>query len=87
MDIKITPKKLSGTVNIPSSKSMTHRMLICAALSDGISEISNITFSKDIYATINALESSGAKIKLNRKTITDVGSSKKKIKKSDICMS
>ncbi len=73
MDIKITPKKLSGTVNIPSSKSMTHRMLICAALSDGISEISNITFSKDIYATINALESSGAKIKIDGNTVTVQG--------------
>ena len=46
-------------------------MLICAALSDGISEISNITFSKDIYATINALESSGAKIKIDGNTVTD----------------
>ena len=48
MDIKITPSKLIGTVNIPSSKSMTHRMLICAALANGQSKISNITFSKDI---------------------------------------
>ena len=54
MDIKITPKKLSGTVNIPSSKSMTHRMLICAALSDGISEISNITFSKLLYGLVDS---------------------------------
>lgn len=46
MDIKITPSKLIGTVNIPSSKSMTHRMLICAALANGQSKISNITFSR-----------------------------------------
>ena len=52
MDIKIIPGKLNGTVSIPSSKSMTHRVLIGAALAKGKSVISNVTFSKDIYATI-----------------------------------
>lgn len=70
MDIKITPSKLKGTVNIPSSKSMTHRMLICAALANGQSKISNITFSKDIYATIDALTSIGADIKINKDSVT-----------------
>ena len=73
MDIKITPSKLIGTVNIPSSKSMTHRMLICAALANGQSKISNITFSKDIYATINALTAIGADIKINEDSATVLG--------------
>lgn len=70
MDIKITPTKLKGTVNIPSSKSMTHRMLICASLSKGVSKISNITFSRDIYATIDALKAMGADIQINNDCVT-----------------
>lgn len=69
MDIIITPTKLQGTVNIPSSKSMTHRMLICAALAKGISKISNITFSKDIYATIDALKAIGADIQIDNDNV------------------
>lgn len=73
MDIKITPNKLKGTVNIPSSKSVTHRMLICAALSDGNSVLSGITMSKDIEATINALTQIGAEITVKDDVITVKG--------------
>lgn len=83
MDIKITPSKLKGTVNIPSSKSMTHRMLICAALADGQSVISNISFSKDIYATIDALKALGAEISIIDNTVKVTGITKKSCK-SDI---
>lgn len=62
MDVKIIPSKLEGIVNIPSSKSMTHRILICAALAKGRSVITNVSFSKDIYATIDALNAMGAEI-------------------------
>lgn len=61
MDIKITPEKLKGHVDIPSSKSVAHRMLICAALA-GDSEISGINFSKDIDATIQAMSALGSMI-------------------------
>lgn len=73
MDIKIIPSKLKGTVNIPSSKSMTHRVLISAALGKGTSVISNITFSKDIYATIDALKAAGAEISVLENTVTVKG--------------
>ena len=77
MDIKITPSKLKGTVNIPSSKSMTHRMLICASLAKGKSVISNISFSKDIYATIDAMKALGAEISISGNTVTVNGISSK----------
>jgi len=83
MDIKITPAKLSGKVNIPSSKSMTHRILISAALADGVSVISNISFSKDIYATIDALKALGAEITVKNSTVTVIGINKSS-KKADI---
>lgn len=61
MDIKITPARLKGKVEIPASKSIAHRMLICASLA-GNSEISGINFSKDIDATIQAMSALGSMI-------------------------
>ena len=62
MNIKITPSLLKGTVNIPSSKSVAHRAIICASLagSPEISQLDGISFSKDIEATINAMTALGA---------------------------
>ncbi|WP_271811076.1 3-phosphoshikimate 1-carboxyvinyltransferase [Clostridium beijerinckii] len=61
-NLKIYPGKLSGEVKIPPSKSMAHRAVICAALGDGISKVTNIDYSDDIIATIEAMRALGAKI-------------------------
>ena len=60
MNIKIQPGKLSGAVTIPPSKSISHRALICAALSKGESEIRGLLECEDIDATRDALETLGA---------------------------
>ena len=60
--LKIFPSKLKGEVKIPPSKSMAHRAIICAALSDGLCIIENIDYSDDIIATIDAMNSLGATI-------------------------
>lgn len=73
MDIKIQPSRLEGTVKIPSSKSYSHRMLICAGLAEGKSVISGISFSKDIHATISAMTSLGAEFEINGDTVTVQG--------------
>ncbi|MDE7093907.1 MAG: 3-phosphoshikimate 1-carboxyvinyltransferase [Oscillospiraceae bacterium] len=73
MNIEIQPGKLVGTVKIPSSKSMAHRMLICAALSKGISQIEGINFSKDIHATISVMEALGAKFEKQEHSVTVTG--------------
>lgn len=62
MNITITPRKLSGRVLIPSSKSMTHREFICAALAEGESVIDNVSLSNDITATARAMAALGAEI-------------------------
>ena len=59
MDMKIIPRKLSGSVTPPPSKSMVHRLLIAAALSGGISTLENIDFSEDIAATLRCLRAMG----------------------------
>lgn len=63
MNIKITPKTLSGSVTIPPSKSISHRALICAALSKGESEIHGLLECEDIDATTSALTALGAEIR------------------------
>ena len=40
--VKITPTKLKGKVQVPPSKSLAHRAIICASLAKGISRIDNI---------------------------------------------
>lgn len=62
MDIKITPKKLHGTVTAPPSKSVAHRMIIAAALADGVSTVSNLNPSVDILATMDCMRALGARI-------------------------
>lgn len=62
--VKIQPGRLAGTVNVPSSKSMGHREIICAALAQGISVIDNISMSDDIAATLRCLNALGVKSEL-----------------------
>ncbi|MDP4177679.1 MAG: 3-phosphoshikimate 1-carboxyvinyltransferase [Bacillota bacterium] len=55
----ITPSSLKGTINIPSSKSLCHRSIIAAGLSNGVSNIDNIIYSDDINATIDGMRAFG----------------------------
>ena len=59
-NVKIAPSRPSGRVTAPPSKSISHRALICAALADGESVISNLAFSEDILATVDVLTAIGA---------------------------
>ena len=68
MDLRITPAKLSGKVVVPPSKSVAHRMIIAAALSDGVSTISNLFPSVDITATMDCMKALGAKISFSNNT-------------------
>lgn len=67
-NVKISPSLLKGRVSAPPSKSVAHRLLICAALSDGNSKITDLSSSKDIIATIEALKALGAEIEFDGTT-------------------
>lgn len=69
MFVEIKPSKPKGIVKAPPSKSMAHRLLICAGLSEGESVIENIAYSEDILATIDCLETLGARIKKDGSTV------------------
>lgn len=73
MNLRITPAFLGGNVNVPPSKSISHRALIAAALADGESTIENLLDCADTDATIGALAALGAKIEYNDSTARVTG--------------
>ena len=62
MRVEISPSKINGTVVAPQSKSLTHRAIICAALANGESVITNANICDDTLATIYAMRELGARI-------------------------
>ncbi len=59
-----------GSINVPPSKSLAHRALICASLSNGKSCISGIISSDDMFATIDAMRALGAVINYDETSCT-----------------
>ena len=70
-----------GRVEAPPSKSVSHRYLICGALSGG-SVIENVAFSEDIKATLNCLRALGADYEIDGSTVKIGGISPDKAIKS-----
>ena len=64
MKIKIKPGNLKGTIEIPPSKSYSHRAVIAAALAENgkKSKIDNLKFSVDITTTTDIMENWGVEI-------------------------
>ena len=76
MDLTIFPGQLSGTVQAIPSKSQAHRLLICAAFSDGITTLECPQTNEDIEATVRCLNALGSKI-----SRTDTGYSIEPVRK------
>ena len=64
MTVTIRPSAPRGSVSAPPSKSMAHRLLICAGLSAGESAISGVAPSEDVLATLDCLRALGARCEL-----------------------
>ena len=81
MKIKIKPSTLNGTIEIPPSKSYSHRAVIAAALAESKdnrkSKIDNLKFSVDITTTTDIMENWGAKINREESSLEIVGNSGK----------
>lgn len=75
MERIITPGKLAGQVAVPSSKSLAHRYLLCAALAQGVSRVDNVSFSADIQATLHGVAALGADFAISGRTVTVSGGS------------
>lgn len=73
MKVTIHPGRAVGSVTVPPSKSMAHRLLICAGLAEGTSKISGLDYSEDILATIDCLRALGVSCAVDGDTVTVVG--------------
>lgn len=63
MKVEIRPSVLQGRISAPPSKSMAHRLLICAGLAKGRSQITGVASSEDVLATLDLLQLLGADCK------------------------
>ncbi len=58
--------KISGSVVLPGSKSLSNRILLLSMLSDGKTEIQNLLDSDDVRLMVGALETLGIQLEENR---------------------
>ena len=61
---------LTGEVEVPGDKSISHRAVIFGSLADGVSEFSNFLMGEDCLATLKALSDMGVKSSINGNKIT-----------------
>ena len=73
MKIQINPGTARGIVTAPPSKSMAHRMMICAGLAAGTSVLQGISDSQDMQATLDCLAALGAQWQKDGETVTISG--------------
>ena len=62
MIARIEPRPLAGTVPAIASKSMAHRIMIAAALANGVTHVTCNTTCADIEATVRCLSALGARV-------------------------
>ena len=56
-------RKFNKTTNVDPDKSISIRSFLIGSISQGVSEVTNILESEDIFSTINCLKKLGVKIK------------------------
>lgn len=73
MDLLLHPSELEGNVRAIASKSVAHRLVILAALSDATTDIDCPSSSADIEATVSCMQALGARISRTRLGFRIVG--------------
>lgn len=64
MNVTITPTHIIGNVTPPGSKSVLHRALVLSLLANGTTELSKVSLSDDILATIEMIKAFGASVEV-----------------------
>ncbi len=84
MKVRINKGKARGYVEAPPSKSMAHRLLICAGLSAKECTVHGISESEDVLATLDCLRAIGASWERHGDSITVRGADIRKACTTDI---
>lgn len=59
-------EEISGTVKLPGSKSLSNRILLLAALSEGTTVVDNLLDSDDIHYMLEALKTLGLRVEVDK---------------------
>ena len=89
MDFRVKAgSKLTGEVQLPGDKSISHRSIMCAALAEGTSVINGFLNSEDCLATLDAFSKMGVSIDRtdNKVVVQGVGLRGLKKPDSDLCL-
>ena len=73
MTLRIEKGVARGEITAPPSKSMAHRLLICAAMCEGVSTVRGISACEDVSATLDCLEALGVKTEISGGDVTVYG--------------
>ena len=74
---------INGTVKIPGDKSISHRSIIIPSISKGVTQISNLLKSEDVFRTLNAFQSMNVNIQVNKNDVIIEGRGLNSLIKSD----
>ena len=74
---------INGIVKIPGDKSISHRSIIIPSISKGVTQISNLLKSEDVFRTINAFQSMNVNIQVNKDDVIIEGKGLNSLIKSD----
>ena len=67
-------KHLSGGLQLPGDKSISHRYAMLAALAEGTSELTHFAAAADCHSTLNCMKALGAEVKIDDSTVRVTGS-------------
>jgi 3-phosphoshikimate 1-carboxyvinyltransferase len=75
-------KSLSGSLELPGDKSISHRYAMLAALANGTSELRNFAAARDCHSTLGCMQSLGADVKVTGPTVRITGHGLRGLKNS-----
>jgi 3-phosphoshikimate 1-carboxyvinyltransferase len=79
----VQPRKaLSGGLELPGDKSISHRYAMLAALANGTSELRNFAAARDCHSTLGCMKSLGAGVKVEGSTVQVTGQGLRGLKSS-----
>jgi len=75
-------KYLTGAVEVPGDKSISHRYAMLAALAEGTSELRHFSAAADCHSTLKCLSALGAQVKIDKDTVRVTGHGTRGLKSS-----
>jgi len=75
-------KYLSGAVELPGDKSISHRYAMLAALAEGVSELRHFSAAADCRSTLSCMSALGAEVRTDKDTVRVTGRGARGLKSS-----